>query len=106
MKARIPKTIEMLTPAEQRKVEEYAQRMVDHEEAEIQKIWIAFSCIILHNLYGMGKERLYKYIAAWKTMYRRNARIKTKEEQTNFIKGELDKFFPDFPYEYIESLEK
>jgi predicted type IV restriction endonuclease len=106
MKARIPKTLEQLTPAEQRKIEDMVQRQIDHEEAELQKIWIALSCIILHDLYGIGKERLYKYIAAWKTMYRRNARIKTKEEQTNFIKGELDKFFPDFPFEYIESLEK
>lgn len=106
MKARIPKTLEQLTPAEQRKIEDMVQRQIDHEEAELQKIWIAFSCIILHDLYGIGKERLYKYIAAWKNMYRRNARIKTKEEQTQYIKGEMDKFFPDFPYAYIDSLEK
>lgn len=106
MKARIPKTLEQLTPAEQRKIEDMVQRQIDHEEAELQKIWIAFSCIILHDLYGIGKDRLFRYIAAWKTMYRRNARIKTKEEQTQYIKGELDKFFPDFPFEYIDSLEK
>ena len=106
MNARIPKSYESLSPAEQRKIEDMVQRQIDHEEAELQKIWIAYSCIILHNLYGMGKDRLFRYIAAWKNMYRRNDRFKTKEEQTNFIKSEMEKFFPDFPFEYIDRLEK
>ena len=106
MKARIPKTLEQLSPAEQRKIEDMMQRQIDHEEAELQKVWIAYSCIILHDLYGIGKDRLFRYIAAWKNMYRRNARFKTRAEQYDFIGGELKKFFPDFPYEYINSLEK
>lgn len=108
MKANIPTSYTNLPKREKEAIAKYIQDQVNHEEAELQKIWIQLACIILHDTFGMGAQRLTTFIGNWKRMYKRNMKIDTKEEQDIFLSSEMDKIFgkDGYPYEFINSLEK
>ena len=112
MKANVRKSCLNLPPKEKEAMDkaivEFIEKQVNHEEAELQKIWIQLACIILHDTFGMGAQRLTTFIGNWKRMYKRNMRLGSKEAQDEFLKTELDKIFgkDGYPYEFIDSLEK
>lgn len=112
MKARVPKSFLNLPESEKQKINEVlseeVQRRVNKEEAEIQKIWLQFACIVLHRSFGFGKNRLLLFLGAWREMYRINNKLKSEAEQTAYLKAEIDKIFGEggYPYKYIDKLEE
>lgn len=69
--------------------------LVDEEEKEMQVIWMKMACIILHELYGIGEERLMRFIVAWKRMYRRQARFgEDRAARDAWLDEEMNKLFP------------
>ena len=112
MKANVPRSYLNLPPKEKKAIDQvlvkWAEDQVNHEEAELQKIWLQMACIVLHEAFGFGQRRCLTFLGNWKRMYRRIAKIATKEEQDAFLKAEMDKIFGEggYPYEFIDSLEK
>lgn len=79
--------------------------MADKQLADTQEVWIKLACIILHDGFQMEEEELFQFIASWKRMYRRNARIQTKEEQSLWLEVELNRCFPGgFPQFRIDEM--
>ena len=110
MKANIPKSFQSLPPREkqiiQKMMEETVSDQIDKEEAKLQKIWLQFACIVLHEAFGFGERRCVTFLGNWKRIYRQNAKFKTEEEQTAWIDERINKIFPDgYPSEFIDSLE-
>jgi hypothetical protein len=83
-------------------------KQVCHEQAELQKIWLQFACIVLHNNFGFGKKRCLLFLANWREMYRINSRIGSEAEQLEYLAGEIEKIFGKggYPKEYIDKLEE
>lgn len=112
MKANIPTSYLNLPKKEKTAIDkvivEYIQNQVNHEEAELQKIWIQFACIVLHDAFGFGKDRLTTFIGNWKRMYRRNKRLNGYDEQMKFLNAEMEKIFgkDGFPREWVDKLEE
>ena len=81
---------------------------VDQELKEVQEVWIKLCCILLHDRHDMDEEELLQFIADWKHMYRRNERLKTKEEQTAWLNTELARCFPScgFPQFRIDEMKE
>lgn len=110
MKCNLPTSFNKLPKSEreliQNALNEQLNHLVDKEEAEVQEIWIKLACILLHETFGFGEERLCRFIAAWNKIYRRNARTQTKSEQTAWLDDEMKKCFPKygFPQHRIDSL--
>ncbi len=106
------KSYKRLPPKEKEAIDkaivEFIEKQVNHEEAELQKIWIQLACIILHETFGMGQKRLLLFIGNWKRIYKRNMKLGSKEAQDEFLKAEMDKIFgkDGYPYDFIDSLEK
>ena len=98
MKCNLPKSFNQLPKAEQNAIQEalneQLSHLVDAEHAEVQEIWIKLACILLHENFGFGEERLNRFIAAWNRIYRRNERMHTKSEQTAWLNEEMAKCFP------------
>lgn len=88
-------------------ITEYITDQLNREEAELQKIWIKLACIVLHDAFGFGKQRLTTFIGNWKRIYRRNKKINGYDEQTEFLKSEMDRIFGEgeCPNEFIDKLE-
>ena len=112
MKCNLPKSFNQLPKAEQEAIQdalnEQLNHLVDKEEAEVQEIWIKLACILLHENFGFGEQRLMRFIAAWNRVYRRNERIQTKAEQTAWLDAEMAKCFPKigFPQHRIDKLKE
>lgn len=112
MKCNLPTSFNKLPKAEreliQNALNDQLNHLVDKEEAEVQEIWIKLACILLHETFGFGEQRLCRFIAAWNRIYRRNARTQTKSEQTAWLDSEMKKCFPKdgFPQRRIDSLKE
>ena len=112
MKCNLPRSWNQLPKSERDLIQAELDRqlnvLVDKEEAEVQEIWIKLACILLHDTFGFGEERLLRFIAAWNKVYRRNARTQTKAEQSAWLDGEMAKLFPKvgFPQFRIDRLKE
>lgn len=114
MKPNIPKPYLSLPDKDKRKIDEFVAQLVenlvniqlDKEEVEAQKIWLQYACIVLHRAFGMEAEELLQFLVPWKRMYHQNAKMRTNEEQAEFLKKEMTKLFGEggYPYEWIEKL--
>lgn len=91
---------------QQETIMELTMKQIDHEEAEMQKIWIGYACMILHESFGFGKTRCKKFIGTWKRFYRLNSTLNTKEKQQEFLKNGLSFFGDEYPEDFIDSLER
>ena len=81
---------------------------VDHEEAQLQKLWLQFACIVLPSQKDpWGKMRCMFFLKGWKRVYRINSQFKTAEERDAWLKAEMEKIFgkDGYPHEWVDSLE-
>lgn len=109
MKARLPKSWEQLPQREKKIITDLMQKTVndtiDEEEDLIQKIWLQWACIVLHEAFGFGKDRCIMFLGNWKKMYRKNRTFKSDEEQQKFLAEKIDKIFKgEYPQDFINSL--
>lgn len=109
MKARLPKSWESLPKREKQIIADYMQKIsndiIDEEEDLIQKIWLQWACIVLHEAFGFGKDRCIMFLGNWKKMYRKNRTFKNDEEQRKFLAEKVEKIFKgEYPQDFINSL--
>lgn len=111
MRANLPKSWLSLPQKEKDIISKVLQdeinKAVDHEEAEIQKVWLQMACIILHNALGRDKDECIMFLGNWKQMYRRIGKCGTNAKRDEYLKAEMQKIFGEggYPYEWIDSLE-
>lgn len=112
MKARVPKSFHQLSKHEREIINQVMTdevvKQVCHEQAELQKIWLQFACIVLNKSFRFGKKRLLIFLGNWREMYRLNSKIDGKEEQTQYLTAEMDRIFgkDGYPSKYIDKLEE
>jgi hypothetical protein len=112
MKCNLPKSYLSLPQKEKDAItelfNEHLNDAISKEEAELQEIWIKLACMLLHENFGFGEERLNRFIAAWNKTYRRNERIGNKPDQTAWLEAEMAKCFPKFgfPQQRIDRLKE
>ena len=80
MKANLPRSFLTLPKKEKeiinKVMSEEVDRIVNAEEAEMQKIWIQMACIILHNNFNFTKDDCMMFVGGWKSTYRKNVRLR------------------------------
>lgn len=112
MKCNMPRSFLRLPPSERAAIEsvlvDQVNNTVEREEAELQDIWIKLACILLHETFGFGEERLCRFIVAWDRIYRTNSTMNNKAEQTAWLDSEMKKCFPKigFPQRRIDRLKE
>ena len=111
MKVRIPKSFSQLPQHEKEKINqimaEEVIKQVLHSEAELQKIWLQYACIVLHDSFGFGSKRLLAFLGNWRAMYRTNSKLDGEGKQTEYLKAEMARIFgkDGYPYAFIDKLE-
>lgn len=113
MKPNVWRSYMSLPPKEKKAIDEALAKLCDdkvnHEEAELQKIWIQLACIELSDPYfEMTPDKLIVFIGGWKRIYRYIAKLGSKEAQDEYLNSEMERIFgkDGYPYEFIDSLEK
>ena len=109
MKCNLPKSWESLPQKEKQIITDLMSQTVndtiDREEDLIQKVWLQWACIVLHEAFGFGKDRLMIFLGNWKKMYRKNRTFKTDAEQQQFLAEKIEKIFKgEYPQDFINSL--
>ena len=109
MKARLPKSWEMLPQREKKIITDLMQQTVndtiDREEDLIQKIWLQWACIVLNETFGFGKDEGMLFLGNWKRMYRKNRAFKDDIEQQKFLDEKIEKIFNgDYPTDFVNAL--
>lgn len=111
MKVRMRKSFLNLPEREKeiinRALTEEVVKHVVHEEAELQKLWLQFACIVLNKNFEFDREQLMLFLGNWKEMYRIIKRIDSKAEQTEYLTTELTRIFGEngYPTAYVDKLE-
>ena len=88
-------------------IDELTQINVDHEESELQKIWLKIGCIVNYDTFGVGKIRAKRWLYRWKRVYKIIARFKNAEERDAWINAKMEKIFGKggYPSDWVDSLE-
>lgn len=102
-----------LKPSAQERIKQYyneattviINQKFDEEEVEMQKTWILYGAVALEQN-GASKDDILMWIASWKRIYRANGRMKTREEQEAFIKEHLSILGDEYPFDFVDSLER
>lgn len=111
MKVRLPKSYNDISKHDKEIINqvmtEEVQKQVNHNMAELQKLWLQFACIVLHRNFEFDKEHCLLFLANWREVYRHNNKLKDKQEQTDYLTEEMNKIFGvgGYPKEYVERLE-
>jgi hypothetical protein len=111
-KKRMPKSWDRLPEYEKKVINdiciEAINKQIDHEEAQLQKIWLQLACIVLHRTKDpWGRLRCMTFLKGWKKIYRDFSQYTTDEDREAFLKSETDKIFGEggYPHEWVDSLE-
>jgi hypothetical protein len=112
MKVKLPKSYLSLPKSEKDKINEAmteeVMKQIIHEEAELQKIWLQFACIILNKYFGFGRKRLLIFLGNWREMYRINTKLDGRAKQAEFLTAEMTRIFgkDGYPAAYVDKLEE
>lgn len=111
LKPNLPRSWYSLPKKEQQAITAACERAVhvavDHEEAELQKIWLQLACIVNHKLFGIGKTRGLRFLREWKRVYRITSAFETNAQRDEWLGAEMEKIFgkDGYPHEWVDSLE-
>lgn len=96
-----------LPKREREAIEAAYDKQLDHDEAEIQKVWLQMGVIVNHVLFGHDEAESLAFLKEWKKMYRIISQFKSNEERDEWLNRETAKIFGEggYPHEWVDSLE-
>lgn len=112
MKVRLPKSWNRLPQSEKdvinRVMTDEVVKQVVHEQAELQKIWLQYACIVLNKSFGFGRDRCLLFLANWREMYRINSNLDDKGKQAEYLSREMNRIFgkEGYPESFVDKLEE
>ena len=112
MKAHLPKSYRNLPKHEKDAIDNLVKseinRMLDEEEVTLFAQYTKMMCIILHDYYGFGENRLHCVMGNFKTLKRRYRNINTAQEVNPILDKEMERIFKKnkFPEDFVERLQR
>lgn len=93
---------------EQTLIPELLLANLNHEGAELQKVWLKVMCIVMHEEHHHGEMRNRQTLRGWKRVYAKIERMKSKEERDEWLDAKIKKIFRKggYPKEWVDRLEK
>ena len=112
MKANLPKSYLNLPKREKEAIDDLVasevDRMLTEEEVVLFAQYTKMMCIVLHDYFGFGDDRLHCVIGNFKTLRRRYRNVKTAQEVNTVLDAEMERIFKKskFPQDYVEGLQR
>ena len=69
-------------------------------------IYLKMSCMVLHEAFGFGEERLNRYLGNYRRLFRKHAKLVKNGEQIEFIDSKMRKIFrkKGYPDEFFKTM--
>ena len=93
MKAIIPRGFKRLKPSDQKKLMDLAEAQVHHNCTIMLDKYLKMSCIVLHEAFGFGEERLNRFLGNYRRVFRMHAKLVKKGEQDAFLDRKIRGIF-------------
>lgn len=112
MKARIPKSYTNLPKQEKKAIDDLVEseinRILSEEEVVLFTQYTKMLCIVLHDYFGFGEDRLCRVIGCFRMLHRKFRKAKTASEVNSALDKEMERIFKKngFPQDYVESLQR
>lgn len=106
MKAIIPRGFKRLKPSDQKKLMDLAEAQVSKNCTIMLDIYLKMSCMVLHEAFGFGEERLNRYLGNYRRLFRKHAKLVKNGEQIEFIDSKMRKIFrkKGYPDEFFKTM--
>lgn len=112
MKAITPKSYLSLPKHEKKAIDNLVEseinRILEEEEVILFTQYTKMLCIVLHDYFGFGEDRLYRVIANFRMLHRKFRKVKTASEVNSALDKEMERIFKKngFPQDYVEKLQR
>lgn len=112
MRAKIPKSYTQLPKHEKKAIDNLVEseinRVLNEQEVVLFTQYTKMICIILHDYFGFGEDRLCRVIGDFRMLHRRFRNIKTANDVNSTLDKEMARIFKKggFPQDYVESLQR
>ena len=106
MKAIIPRGFKQLKPSDQNKLMALAEAQVSKNCTIMLDIYLKMSCMVLNEAFGLGEERLNRYLGNYRRLFRKHAKLVKNGEQIEFIDSKMRKIFrkKGYPDEFFKTM--
>lgn len=114
MKARIPKAWHELPQSQRDRLKEYTQEVAleaarnaaDKEARIMLDIYIKMVCVVLHDAFGFGENRLFMFLGNHKRLFRQQRRMVQNGTQLTYLNKRMDEIFKKsgFPQEFFDDM--
>ncbi len=97
MNVRIKKTMDTLTPAARKRVEEFALEVANEQLNKDMRVvldlYIKMVCLTLHETFGFGEKRLNVFLAQHKALFFEQQRLVNDGTQLDVINERINGIF-------------
>ncbi len=114
MKVRIPKAYKQLPHKDRENLKKFtqdvaleaAEMMLEKDSRVMLDIYMKMACLVLHDAFGFGEQRLRAYIGNHKRLFHRQAKLVQRGEQLQYLNERMAQIFrkDGFPQKFIDDL--
>lgn len=114
MKVKIPKSYKRLSHTDQQELKKFtqdvaleaAEMMLEKDSRVMLDIYMKMACLVLHDAFGFGEQRLRAYIGNHKRLFARQAKLVQRGEQLKYLNQRMAEIFKKdgFPQKFIDDL--
>ena len=110
MNVRIKKTMDTLTPAARKRVEEFALEVANEQLNKDMRVvldlYIKMACLTLHKTFGFGEKRLNVFLAQHKALFFEQQRLVNDGTQLEVINERINAVFRrhGFPQYFFDKM--
>ena len=114
MKVKIPKSYKQLSHTDQQELKKFtqdvaleaAEMMLEKDSRVMLDIYMKMACLVLHDAFGFGEQRLRAYIGNHKRLFARQAKLVQRGEQLQYLNKRMEEIFKKdgFPQNFVDDL--
>lgn len=110
MKANVPIEWERMSPAQRKRIEEYALSIAKKQNEKDGRImldlYIKMVCLTLHDAFGFGEKRLTMFLGNHKRLFHRQRRMVQDGTQLDYLNERMAEIFKTsgFPQTFFDEM--
>ena len=110
MKANVPIEWERMSPAQRKRIEEYALSIAKKQNEKDGRImldlYIKMVCLTLHDAFGFGEKRLTLFLGNHKRLFHRQRRMVQEGTQLDYLNERMAEIFKKsgFPQTFFDEM--